>query len=541
MSADSLRTVRTRNTATPQTKKAAFGQKKNAAGGFTFVLDDFARAKRFVILGASDGYYTTGTEFAESNTKAIRRVIDQGRSRDLVDYVVEVSLAGRAAKQQPGLFTLALASSFGTTEEKQYALSKLSAVARTATTLFEFVSYALQFRGWGRALKSAVANWYTYREVGNLAYQMVKYQSRAGWTHGDLIRVTHPKGSREFDNLAKWSRGREVDEVELPSIVQGFEQAKRSKSASDVLSVLDRFPGMTWEMVPNNLRSAEVWAELVRQGMPLGALLRQLPTLTRLGVLKPLSDEHKMVVKALSSQESIRKARLHPIQILLAVKVYASGGKFSRGSQSWSPDSQILGALDKAFYLAFDNVEATGKKFLLGVDVSPSMGSTINGSVLTSAEAVGALSLVWEKTEEQVHAVAFASADGRHGYGSPGVVPMNIGSAQRLDDVLRVMREFRYVWGGTDTSLPIQYALDNDLDVDVFITLTDNDTWAGNLHTHEALSEYRRRKNPEAKLIVLATSPSKFSIADPNDGGSLDIAGFDSAVPSVVREFVTGF
>jgi 60 kDa SS-A/Ro ribonucleoprotein len=44
---------------------------------------------------------------------------------------------------------------------------------------------------------------------------------------------------------------------------------------------------------------------------------------------------------------------------------------------------------------------------------------------------------------------------------------------------------------------------------------------------------------PDAKLIVLATSVSSFTIADPSDPGMLDVAGLDSAVPRLVSEFVT--
>jgi len=40
---------------------------------------------------------------------------------------------------------------------------------------------------------------------------------------------------------------------------------------------------------------------------------------------------------------------------------------------------------------------------------------------------------------------------------------------------------------------------------------------------------------------VLATSASKFTIADPSDAGMLDIAGFDAAVPALVTEFSRGF
>ena len=57
----------------------------------------------------------------------------------------------------------------------------------------------------------------------------------------------------------------------------------------------------------------------------------------------------------------------------------------------------------------------------------------------------------------------------------------------------------------------------------------------------KALEEYRREMSmPHARLAVLAFSATKFSIADPMDPGTMDIAGLDSAVPRILREFALG-
>lgn len=45
---------------------------------------------------------------------------------------------------------------------------------------------------------------------------------------------------------------------------------------------------------------------------------------------------------------------------------------------------------------------------------------------------------------------------------------------------------------------------------------------------------------PDAKLIVMGMTARECSIADPTDAGMLDICGFDSAVPELVRDFVLG-
>ena len=94
--------------------------------------------------------------------------------------------------------------------------------------------------------------------------------------------------------------------------------------------------------------------------------------------------------------------------------------------------------------------------------------------------------------------------------------------------------------GGTDCAQPMIYAKDKKLEVDTFIVYTDNETWAGRVHPSQALKNYRQSSGIDAKLIVCGMCATSFTIADPNDAGMLDMAGFDSAAPEVIRNFVLG-
>lgn len=84
------------------------------------------------------------------------------------------------------------------------------------------------------------------------------------------------------------------------------------------------------------------------------------------------------------------------------------------------------------------------------------------------------------------------------------------------------------------------YAKDKKIEVDTFIVYTDNETWAGNVHPSHALNNYRRSSGIDAKMIVCGMCANSFTIADPNDAGMMDMAGFDSAAPQVIRSFVLG-
>ncbi len=80
------------------------------------------------------------------------------------------------------------------------------------------------------------------------------------------------------------------------------------------------------------------------------------------------------MVARLGDAERIRRARVHPIAVLAALRTYASG-RGARGRNEWRPVRQIVDALDAAFYTSFGNVEPTGKRLLLALDVSGSMES----------------------------------------------------------------------------------------------------------------------------------------------------------------------
>ena len=61
------------------------------------------------------------------------------------------------------------------------------------------------------------------------------------------------------------------------------------------------------------------------------------------------------------------------------------------------------------------------------------------------------------------------------------------------------------------------------------------------MHPSEALKQYRAHSGINAKLIVCAMTSNGFTLADPDDRGMLDMAGFDSAAPDIIRQFVEGF
>ncbi len=500
---------------------------KNEAGGYVFPVDDWKRLDRFLILGSEGGtYYASEKKLTIENAQAVVRCIAADGPR-VVARTVEISNAGRAPKNDPALFVLAMCAGQGNTETRRVALNSLPQVARIGTHLFHFLQYVEGFRGWGRGLRKSVANWYNQMPVDKLAYQVVKYQQRDGWRHRDALRLAHPNpGDDERRNdLYKWIVGNPEAKYGDIDLVSAYEHAKVVTNKPAMVSLILE-EGLTREMISNKwLNEADVWAALLHK-MPLEALVRNLGKMTQVNLFKPMGAETAIAVNKLTNQAYIKYSRLHPLAILTALKIYGQGHGM-KGKLSWDPPArEIVDALDEAFYLSFGNIKPTGKRILIGVDVSGSMmGNWIAGTPIFSGEAAAALAMVTARTEEKYHIIGYDTR----------AYPKSISHRQRLDDVIK---GFGYNSGGTDCAVPLIHALKKGLEVDAFIIITDGDTWAGDIHSIQALQSYRQKTGIDAKLCTVGMTSSGFTIADPDDGGTLDVVGFDTATPQIISDFV---
>jgi 60 kDa SS-A/Ro ribonucleoprotein len=535
---------------TPQSQPIpGSGQVMNDNAGFVWAVDDWTRLDRFLVLGTEGGtFYASERALTIENAEAVVRCIGADGAR-VVRRIVEISSSARAPKNDPALFALALAAKLGDLDTRRAAHAALPRVARIGTHLFHFAELIKAFGGWGRGTMRAFAGWYDDMDAGRLALQAVKYQSRDGWSHRDLLRKSHPRAKTErHQAIYNWIVKGWPDVGEAPHpdevlrTIWAFERAKRLTTRADVpaLCALVADCGLPHECVPNEMKQfPEVWEALLPR-MGLTALLRNLAKMTAVGLLAPFADAEALVVSRLGSAEALRAARVHPLSVLVALKTYAQGHG-ERGSLRWSPRSPIIDALDAAFYATFDALEPTRARTLLALDVSGSMDGSIIANMpgLTARIGSAAMALVTAAVEPSHELVAFTSGSHRSrwaGHGC-GIAPLSISPRERLDDVIGKVS--RIPFGGTDCALPMLWAAENDVPVDVFCVYTDSETWAGDIHPSQALRAYRQKTGIGAKLVVVGMTSNGFSIADPNDAGMLDVVGFDTATPALISDFAT--
>lgn len=522
---DALSTINRREI--PQSEQARPDQVQNSAGGYVFQTDDWSRALRFLILGTDGGTYYVSERDLTRESASLIEGLARTHGVKLVELIRDVSIAGRAPRQNPTLFALAACTASPDVETRQAAMRAIPDVCRTGTHLFVFARYVEQFRGWGRALRRAVGDWYL-RDAGQVAFQAVKYRQREGWSHRDLLRLSHPVASTdEHKALFEWIARPTGDAVGTPSIVQAFQAAQCTTDVSRWVELVTdhRLP---WEALPDAaLGEAAVWEALLPH-MGLTALIRNLARFSQLGIIAPLGGRTNDIVARLTDEAALLAARVHPLSVLSAAVTYGSGHGF-RGTQTWTPVPKVVDALNEAFYLSFGAVEPAGKRTLVGLDVSGSMTvGTIANSPIAPFQAEAAMAMVAVRTEPEVFPMAF----------SGGFVNLPLTASQRLDDVLRLMSGMPF--DRTDCAVPMQWAAQNKVPVDTFIVYTDNETWSGGVHPFQALRRYRDIMGIPAKMVVVGMTSTGFSIADPSDRGMLDVVGFDTATPNLISAFSRG-
>jgi 60 kDa SS-A/Ro ribonucleoprotein len=499
----------------------------NNAGGYVFQISDESRLERFLILGTAGGtYYQGEKELTAENAKFL---IDYAQlyPEDFLRIVRDVSVNGRAYKQNPTLFALAIACSFGTPESKAAALREVSTICRTGTMLFQFNKYLEQFRGRGRAVKTMTRDWYLNRSIGSLQNQLVKYQQREGWSHRDLLRLSKPTPENSArKNAFAWAVGKEYDATELP-MIDMFEKAKAATNVDEVVAavVLGNLP---WEAVPSQwLREPKVW-EAMLPNLGLTAILRNLGRMSNIGLVTHNSSAAKLVRDRITDPEALISARVHPMQALLARVTYGAGHGV-KGDLSWTAVPSVVDAIDAAFYMSFGNVPSTGKRRMVALDVSGSMGGArILNTFLTAREASAALAMVAVRTEEaDVYTKGFSNT----------FIDLGLTKNMTLGEVIKAISNLPF--NTTDCSLPMEYAITEKLEIDSFEVYTDSETYAGRRHPFQALQAYRKQSGINAKLVVNGMTATQVTIADPSDAGMLDVVGFDASAPSAISYFIT--
>jgi 60 kDa SS-A/Ro ribonucleoprotein len=517
-------------------------------GSSEFELDDWGRLDIFLLLGSeTDTYYAGEHDLRQEKTDSVRSCI-QSDGKRAVKRIVEICESGRAPKNDPALFALALAVADSQTETRIAALEALPRVARSGVHLFIFLKYVSGMRGWGRSLHHAIANWYRAKPAEELIDEAIQYQLRGSWTHRDVLRLAHVQPRNDVESaIYRWiTQGwMEIDQ-EAPSEdaqrkIWAYEKLKVVETDIEAARLINGYQ-LALEIIPPKwFASPKVWEALLPH-MCFTAVLDNLGPMTASGMLSKGSEATRAIKLQLASAESLKAAQMHPLTILNALRHYELGC-FRKGSLLWTPLIDLVDAIDQAFYQSLRNVAPLGKRLMLAIDVSNSMNDRIPGMYLSAREAAVALALIATNIEPASLITVFASrgrnkillGSGKYYFTENGISEFDISPNQRLEEIIDGMS--RLPFARTDFCFPMLYAMKNELKIDLFCIYTDYDEMVLSISPSDAIQEYRQHSGITAALAVVKMVSNRNDRRYVNELGGLDVVGFDPATPQAIDVF----
>lgn len=351
----------------------------------------------------------------------------------------------------------------------------------------------------GRAVKREVGGFLN----GVSEYWALKYNGRGrGYSIGDMVATAHVKAANDRQNrLFRYAMGKETPLGGLPQLA-AFEALKRAETDDERIRWINEGK-LPHEIVTGAIKPTKaVWNAILEQ-MPIFALLRNLNTMDRAGVL----DERQAYISArLTDGEALRKSKILPFRFLSA---------YNEVQKPWLKD-----ALRQAVELTFDNLPNIDGRTAVFLDISGSMdGQYLRiGSVFALAlyKKTGGDSLFW-------------------------LFNTQVGDAQpsRVDSILSQAERIRS-FGGTDTGAPVRALLGHPQPFDNIIIITDEQQNVGSPFYRELLT-YRQARNQSARAYVIDLAPYQSGMVPPSDKLTHYLYGWSDAILSYIAQSQRGY
>ena len=275
-----------------------------------------------------------------------------------VAEIVAISRDGRAPKNDPAIFALAMAAGLGDEPTRQAALAALPDVCRTGTHLFHFATFVEEFRGWGRALRRAVGGWYAQRSppTSSPTRRSSTASATADRTATCCASPTRARrvsaGNPQLEVAAstralfEWIvRGGDTDG--LPRLIEGYARAQTTEAPAEAAALIRDYGLPREALRSEHLDLAEVWEALLEDDADDGADPQPRDDDARRAAGAGLGAARRAVASAARRRASaLRRARVHPIAVLVGAAHLRARAAACAAAARGRRSAAIVDALD---------------------------------------------------------------------------------------------------------------------------------------------------------------------------------------------------
>jgi len=433
------------------------------------------------------------TKMAEKDPEFLAKALVYARNQGLMKLAPVVGLA--------------VLSAFDKSEKKTAFRKVFHHVVKTPDDLREFVSLCRSKairQGLGGEARDAVKRWLQHLTE----YHAVKYGGNSeGITLRDIIRMAHPRPINDKQReLFGWLVKGWEDVGSQPSPtnpqVWALEKLKRSTDEAEIVSLVETYR-LTWEVVVPSVKkmTPAIWRALLKD-MPYMALLRNLNTMERNGVMD--KDTAKNIADRISNPDNVKHSKQLPFRFFNAFKAFT-------GNQ------EVRDALVDALEQSFINVDKLNGRICIANDISGSMGGAVSDKGNTRyCDIAGLLGAALFKKCDDVVLLPFDTS----------VHKFNI---SRRSTIMDIAGKIGLAQGGTSLAAPIQELTHTRDKVDVFIGITDSEDWSGEGFL-TAWERYKKTINPNAKAFLITIAPYRDWVAPEGYSDVHFIMGWNDSV-----------
>ncbi|XP_075987937.1 RNA-binding protein RO60-like isoform X2 [Anticarsia gemmatalis] len=287
------------------------------------------------------GCWSSHKYFEADKLTALNEALEGGVDNvEVVNIILKAGKDGWYTRFETIAFALAKCLLVGSCAVKEATYKAAAEICNTPEQMMLFNKFTRLLKtGNGRGWCKSVKEWYTSKEPMELAREMTRVRARHGRSHKTLLRKSHvkiPENDYARDAVVKYAifglkraktaLGERPETKEIFEYITQVEDMRHCEDpvAAAALATANQF---TLDHVPGHLLTSQnVWDAVLPQ-FTLEEMLYHIQRIHNMGFLTNESTTTAILVSLLSNQDIIKKSKVTPLAVYIALCNYKKKSK----------------------------------------------------------------------------------------------------------------------------------------------------------------------------------------------------------------------